>query len=297
MTRTLSRLCALAHVQHHGFAADAAPSWRPLLDAKLSQFDVYLSYRGDQIMSVIQGNGAQRPQARSGSIPGPERVHVIEQDGKPVLRISGEIYGCAADAARHSRTTTCGSRFKWGEKKWEPRLDRAQGLRNPVSQPRRLRRRLLEVLGAVAGVPGHRARARRVLDAGDVGHRHPRAAQGAGRGGAALGSGGAVDGVRLAQQSCARGFRRGSARASGTGSSSSASRTTACTSSTARWSWRWQCALQGRRQVGADDGRQAADPERGGRGVLPRHRDPPDSRPCRPSTRGISGLSVSARAA
>ena len=29
--------------------------WRDLLDANLSQFDVYLSYRGDQIMSVLQG--------------------------------------------------------------------------------------------------------------------------------------------------------------------------------------------------------------------------------------------------
>ena len=46
---------------------------------------------------------------------------------------------------------------------------RAQGLRNPVSQPRRVRRRLLEVLGAVAGIPGDRARHGRVLDAGDFG--------------------------------------------------------------------------------------------------------------------------------
>ena len=34
--------------------------WKPLLDAKLSQFDVYLSYRGDQIMSVLAGQGARR---------------------------------------------------------------------------------------------------------------------------------------------------------------------------------------------------------------------------------------------
>src|SRR5689334_11914340 len=36
-------------------------------------------------------------------------------------------------------------------------------------------------------------------------------------------------------------------------------------------------ALHRRRQGRADDGRQVADPERSGRGVLPRHRDPLDS--------------------
>ena len=35
-------------------AADKPDAWKPLLDAKFSQFDVYLSYRGDQIMSVLQ---------------------------------------------------------------------------------------------------------------------------------------------------------------------------------------------------------------------------------------------------
>ncbi len=49
MTRTFYRLCALAMFSTTSFAADVAPGpWRPLLDAQLSNFDVYLSYRGDR---------------------------------------------------------------------------------------------------------------------------------------------------------------------------------------------------------------------------------------------------------
>jgi hypothetical protein len=47
---------------------------------------------------------------------------MIEQDGKPVLRISGEIYGCAVTRAEYSnyhlRLET-----RWGDQKWEPRLE------------------------------------------------------------------------------------------------------------------------------------------------------------------------------
>jgi hypothetical protein len=98
----------------------AADGWKPLLDAKLTQFDIYLSYRGDQIMSVLQGKA---PDLKPVGLnpPGQNVFTVIEQDGKPVLRISGEIYGCATTRQEfsnyHFRAT-----FKWGEKKWEPRL-------------------------------------------------------------------------------------------------------------------------------------------------------------------------------
>ena len=46
---------------------------------------------------------------------------MIEQDGKPVLRISGEFYGCATTRQEFSNYHFRAS-FKWGEKKWEPRL-------------------------------------------------------------------------------------------------------------------------------------------------------------------------------
>jgi hypothetical protein len=100
------------------FAADA---WKPLLDADLSQFDVYLSYRGDQIMSVLHGTAPPDLKPVGLNPPGQNVFTVIQQDGKPVLRISGEIYGCATTKQSfsnyHLRAST-----RWGDKKWEPRL-------------------------------------------------------------------------------------------------------------------------------------------------------------------------------
>jgi len=94
--------------------------WKPLLDPTFSQFDVYLSYRGDQIMSVLQGNAPNL--APVGLNPAGQNVFtMIEQNGKPVLRISGEIYGCATTKQEFSNYHFRAS-FKWGEKKWEPRL-------------------------------------------------------------------------------------------------------------------------------------------------------------------------------
>ena len=89
--------------------------------AKFSQFDVYLSYRGDQIMSVFQGKAPADLKPVGLNPPGQNVFTMIEQDGKPVLRISGEFYGCATTKQEFSNYHFRAS-FKWGEKKWEPRL-------------------------------------------------------------------------------------------------------------------------------------------------------------------------------
>lgn len=103
-------------------AADkpAAP-WRNLLDARLSNFDVWLSYRGDQIMGVIKG---ATPDLKPVGLnpPGQDVFTVKTENGEPVLRVSGEYYGCLVTredySSYHFRV-----QFKWGDKKWEPRLD------------------------------------------------------------------------------------------------------------------------------------------------------------------------------
>jgi hypothetical protein len=103
------------------FASDKRPGWQPLLDANLSKFDVYLSYRGDQIMSVLNGTAPANLKPVGLNPPGQNVFTIVQQDGKPVLRVSGEIYGCAttreAFGSYHFRAS-----FKWGDKKWEPRL-------------------------------------------------------------------------------------------------------------------------------------------------------------------------------
>ncbi len=102
-------------------AADKPGAWKPLLDAKFSQFDVYLSYRGDQIMSVLKGTAPAGLKPVGLNPPGQNVFTMIEQDGKPVLRISGEIYGCAVTRQEFSNYHFRAS-FKWGERKWDPRL-------------------------------------------------------------------------------------------------------------------------------------------------------------------------------
>jgi hypothetical protein len=104
-------------------AADnsTSPAWRDLLDAKLSKFDVWLSYRGDQIMGVIKGTTPDLQPV--GLNPPGQDVFTVRMDGnQPVLRVSGEYYGCLVTkedfSNYHFRV-----QFKWGDKKWEPRLN------------------------------------------------------------------------------------------------------------------------------------------------------------------------------
>jgi hypothetical protein len=102
-------------------AADQSQGWRDLLDENLAQFDVYLSYRGDQIMSVLQGKAPKDLKPVGLNPRGQEVFKVQAGRGEPILRITGEYYGCLVTkeefANYHFR-----ARFQWGEKKWEPRL-------------------------------------------------------------------------------------------------------------------------------------------------------------------------------
>jgi hypothetical protein len=101
-------------------AAEPGP-WRALLDDQLSQFDVYLSYHGGQIMGVLKGT-APKALAPIGLNPPRQDVFTVQREGgKPILRISGEYYGCLVTRESFSNYHFR-AQFKWGEKKWEPRL-------------------------------------------------------------------------------------------------------------------------------------------------------------------------------
>ena len=109
-------------------AATLAPAppkgWTALLDKKLSQRQVYQSFRHQlgykgQVPIDAQGNklvpiGYDKNEANVFS--------VVMQQGQPVLRISGETYGCVftrQDYANYDLKL----KVKWGQKKWVPRLD------------------------------------------------------------------------------------------------------------------------------------------------------------------------------
>ena len=103
-------------------AAGNSGAWWPLLDDHLSQFDVYLSYPGTVISDVVANRAPPDLKPLGLNPRGQNVVTVVEQEGKPVLRISGEIYGCAVTKQSfsnyHLRLET-----RWGQKKWVPRLD------------------------------------------------------------------------------------------------------------------------------------------------------------------------------
>ncbi len=98
-----------------------AKPWQPLLDTKLSNFNVYLSYRGDQIMSVLKGTAPKSLKPVGLNPPGQTVFDVSDKDGKPVLRITGEYYGCLVTKQSYENYHFI-AQVKWGEKKWEPRL-------------------------------------------------------------------------------------------------------------------------------------------------------------------------------
>ena len=99
-----------------------APNWTNLLDKDLSRWDNYLSFR-HQI-----GYNGQEPKDDNGNIippiglnkPGYDVFSVVEENNEPVLKISGEIYGCVVTKEEYSNFHLS-LKIKWGEKKWDPR--------------------------------------------------------------------------------------------------------------------------------------------------------------------------------
>ena len=97
-------------------------NWTKLLDKEFSHWDKYLSFK-HQI-----GYDGQAPKDKDGNIIPPIGLNqdeynvftVIEEKNEPVLKISGEIYGCVFTkeeyANYHLRL-----KVKWGDKKWVPR--------------------------------------------------------------------------------------------------------------------------------------------------------------------------------
>ncbi|WP_073124288.1 ThuA domain-containing protein [Reichenbachiella agariperforans] len=99
--------------------------WTDLLDQELSQWDKYLGVPHSSVSGL--GDAPKSNDVRKGTPLGlhndPKNVFSIQiENEEPVLAISGEIYGGLTSKQEygnyHFKTD-----FKWGEKKWEPRLD------------------------------------------------------------------------------------------------------------------------------------------------------------------------------
>jgi hypothetical protein len=99
--------------------------WTPLLDKNLSNWDMYLGYRlkddykgdipKDENGLEIKPVGYNKNESYVFS--------VIDDGGTPVLRISGEIYGCVF-TKQDFENYHLKLKVKWGRMKWKPRLDK-----------------------------------------------------------------------------------------------------------------------------------------------------------------------------
>lgn len=107
-------------------ASFSAPpkGWEPLLDKDLSQWRNFESYRhqpGYQGQAPTDAQG--RPLPPIGYDKNEANVFsVVVQDGEPVLRISGEVYGCVF-TKQDFTNYDLRLKVKWGTKKWPPRLN------------------------------------------------------------------------------------------------------------------------------------------------------------------------------
>ena len=106
-------------------SAQAPPKgWTALLDKNLSKWQMYQSFRHQLGYKGLAPTDAQGHELTPIGYDKNEAnvFSVLMQQGQPVLRISGEIYGCVftrQDFANYDLKL----KVKFGQKKWVPRLD------------------------------------------------------------------------------------------------------------------------------------------------------------------------------
>lgn len=98
--------------------------WTPLLDDELSRWDVFIGVPHHTVKGLDEapkGDGMEGTPL--GLNKDPLQVFSMQQvDGEEVLHVSGEIYGGLTSKEIYENYHLK-LEFKWGEKKWEPRLN------------------------------------------------------------------------------------------------------------------------------------------------------------------------------
>jgi len=98
--------------------------WIPLLDKDLSKWETYLSYEmknGYDGTAPVDANGDTiRPIGYNNNYK--NVFTIITEDNTPVLKISGELYGCLFTKESY-KNYHLKLKMRWGNKKWEPRLN------------------------------------------------------------------------------------------------------------------------------------------------------------------------------
>jgi hypothetical protein len=101
--------------------------WIELLDPKLSQWELWMGVPHTSVKDLPEGTPRMDDYNKGtplGLANDPKKVFsMIEQDGKPVLKITGEIYGGLTTLKEFADYHfSCEVRF--GGQKWEPRLQK-----------------------------------------------------------------------------------------------------------------------------------------------------------------------------
>jgi len=123
----LSVIIALLGLSCHLLVAEE--KWIDLLDKNLSQWELWMGVPHTSVTGLPEGV-PQSDDYNKGTPLGlgndPKKVFsVIEENGKPVLKITGEIYGGLTTLKEYGNYHfSC--EVKFGEAKWKPRLDRAR---------------------------------------------------------------------------------------------------------------------------------------------------------------------------
>jgi hypothetical protein len=100
-------------------SSNAQEGWTALLDKDLSQWDTYLSYR-----HKIGYKGKKPSEKPVGYHNNEANVFsIVEENGEPVLRISGEIYGCIFTKQVYDNYHLK-LQVRWGKHKADPRKDK-----------------------------------------------------------------------------------------------------------------------------------------------------------------------------
>lgn len=107
-----------------GTSFQVPSEWTPLLDKSLSKWETYQSFYhkvGYNGKPPVDSNGVEiKPIGYN--VNKNNVFSIVMEDGQPVLKITGEIYGCIftkQDFANYHLKL----KFRWGTKKWVPRLD------------------------------------------------------------------------------------------------------------------------------------------------------------------------------
>ena len=124
MTSKLRLFCSILALSV-GLTSGKSDQWVPLLDKNLTQWETYLSY------AHAPGYNGKIPTDASGKDIAPigynkdeKRVFsVLDEPDGPVLRVSGEVYGCLFTRQSYENYHLS-LQVKWGTQKHEPRKDK-----------------------------------------------------------------------------------------------------------------------------------------------------------------------------